>query len=117
MSGVPSAEREWEKVDAKDVLACIQWQPRTYTVKVEENNKPISQAFDKDAWCFKLEVHGPGRNVHILGKMTGQKRLPETEFSERPWEVVRQTCTMARNDDGEVNESQEATSTSADKTS
>ena len=43
MSGVPSAEREWEKVDAKDVLACIQWQPRTYTVKVEENNKPISQ--------------------------------------------------------------------------
>ena len=68
----------------------------------------VQQAFDKDAWCFKLEVHGPGRNVHILGKMTGQKRLPETEFSERPWEVVRQTCTMARNDDGEVNESQDS---------
>lgn len=43
MSGVPSAEREWEKVDAKDVLACIQWQPGSYNVKVEENNKPTSQ--------------------------------------------------------------------------
>lgn len=68
----------------------------------------IHQAFDNDAWCFKLEVHGPGRNVQIVGKMTGQKRWPETVSSDRPWKVVRQTCTMARNDCGEVSESQDS---------
>ena len=30
---------EWKKLEAKDVLGCIQWKPGTYTVVVTENSR------------------------------------------------------------------------------
>ena len=36
-----SSRPEWRKVEAKDVLQCLQWQPGHYNVKAEENGRPL----------------------------------------------------------------------------
>ena len=34
--------RSWKKLEAKDVLGCIQWKPGTYTVVVSEDGTPVT---------------------------------------------------------------------------
>ena len=35
--------RSWKKLEAKDVLGCIQWKPGTYTVVVSEDGTPVTE--------------------------------------------------------------------------
>ena len=54
----------------------------------------LGQAFDADAWTYKMSISGPGRNVNIEGKLVPMKRRAEGDLSERPWSMVRECDTM-----------------------
>ena len=39
----PDQGSQWKKLEAKDVLGCIQWKPGTYTVVVSEDGPPVTE--------------------------------------------------------------------------
>ena len=39
----PDQGSQWKKLEAKDVLGCIQWAPGTYTVVVSEDGTPVTE--------------------------------------------------------------------------
>lgn len=52
------------------------------------------EAFDPNAWNFKMTITGPGRNVNIHGNLIPRKRPAEEDLSPRPFTFVRQFDTM-----------------------
>ena len=39
----PDQGPNWKKLEAKDILGCIQWKPGTYTVVVKEDNTSVTE--------------------------------------------------------------------------
>lgn len=49
----PDQGPNWKKLEAKDILGCIQWKPGTYTVVVKEDNTSVTED-EVGSWVKKF---------------------------------------------------------------
>ena len=89
---------DWKKLEAKDILGCIQWKPGTYTVVVKEDNTPVTEdeVYHQHAWTYTMSIKGPGRDVSIRGTLKPLKRSAEEAGlpTGGPFTMVRDCDTM-----------------------